>query len=111
MPRTIRFHLDEHIDPAVADGLRRRHIEVTTAAEAGLLGADDAVQLSFASAHTAAVVTNDSDFLRFQQRGEQHCGIVYCHQQARTIGEIISALELIWEALEPNEMSNRVEFI
>lgn len=39
MPRTIRFHLDEHIDPAVADGLRRRHIEVTTAAEAGLLGA------------------------------------------------------------------------
>ena len=32
-------------------------------------------------------------------------------QQARTIGEIISALELIWEVLEPDEMSNRVEFI
>lgn len=24
MARTIRFHLDEHIDPAVADGVRRR---------------------------------------------------------------------------------------
>lgn len=69
------------------------------------------MQLSFANLHGAAVVTNDSDFLRLQQRGEQHCGIVYCHQRSRTIGEIISALELIWEVLEPGEMSNRVEFI
>lgn len=32
----LRFHLDEHIDPAIADGLRRRGIDVTGAAGAGL---------------------------------------------------------------------------
>ena len=39
MPRTIRFHLDEHVAHAVADGLRRLGIEVTTTTDAGLLGA------------------------------------------------------------------------
>ena len=111
MPRTIRFHLDEHIDPAVADGLRRRQIDVTTSADTELLGADDDAQLSFANSHARVMVTNDSDFLRRNQRGECHCGIVYCQPQARTVGEIISALELIWEVLEPEEIAARVEFI
>ena len=35
MARTIRFHLDECCDPAIADGLRRRSIDVTTSQEAG----------------------------------------------------------------------------
>jgi len=30
MPWTIRFHLDEHVAHAVADGLRRLGIDVTT---------------------------------------------------------------------------------
>jgi hypothetical protein len=30
MPRTIRFHLDENCPRAVATGLRRRGIDVTT---------------------------------------------------------------------------------
>jgi hypothetical protein len=30
MARTNRFHLDECCDPAIADGLRRRQIDVTT---------------------------------------------------------------------------------
>jgi hypothetical protein len=33
--------LDEHVASSIADGLRRRNIEVTTTAEAGLAGADD----------------------------------------------------------------------
>ena len=33
MPRTIRFHLDEHSPKAVAEGLRRRGIDTTMAAE------------------------------------------------------------------------------
>ena len=35
MARTIRFHLDECCDPALAAGLRRRHVDVTTSHEAG----------------------------------------------------------------------------
>ncbi len=111
MIRTIRFHLDEHIDPAVADGLRRRHIDVTTAADAELLGADDHTHLSFAEIQRRVIVTNDSDFLRIHDHGVAHHGIVYCHQRTRTIGETIRALELIFEVLDPDEMSNRVEYI
>ncbi len=111
MARTIRFHLDEHVDSAVDDGLRRRSIDVTTSADAGLLSADDTDHLAFAVRHSRVIFTNDSDFLRLNDRGMHHPGIVYCHQQSRSVGEIIRALELIWEVLEADEMSDRVEFI
>jgi hypothetical protein len=35
MPTPLRFHLDEHVSPAVAEGLRRRGIDVTTTLDAG----------------------------------------------------------------------------
>src|SRR5207249_5818940 len=44
MPRTIRFHLDENCSKAIAEGLRRRGVEVTTTPQAGLLGATDEEQ-------------------------------------------------------------------
>ena len=50
MPRTIRFHLDEHVDLAIADGLRRRGIDVTTTHEVKLLGQPDAAHLAFVRA-------------------------------------------------------------
>lgn len=111
MRRTIRFHLDEHVDPAIADGLRRRRIEVITATEAGLLGATDEVHLAAANAEQRVILTNDSDFLRLHAQGRLHPGIVYCHQQSRSVGKIIRSLEMIWEVFEPEEMRNRVEFI
>lgn len=36
MLETIRFHMDENVNTAIADGLRRRGIDVTTTAKAGL---------------------------------------------------------------------------
>jgi hypothetical protein len=36
MADRIRFHLDEHVDPAIATALRRAGIDVTTTNEAGL---------------------------------------------------------------------------
>jgi hypothetical protein len=41
MARTIRFHLDENAHRAIADGLRRRGVDITTTPEAGLLNASD----------------------------------------------------------------------
>ena len=58
----LRFHLDEHIDSAIADGLRRRGIDVTTTAEAGLRGAGDEAHVAFALSEGRVVVTNDADF-------------------------------------------------
>ncbi len=111
MPRTIRFHLDEHCDPAIAAGLRRRGIDVTTTVEAGLLHASDQEHVSFALTGPRIIFSQDSDFLRLHAAGTAHGGIVYCRQQSRTIGEIIEGLALIWEILEPDEMRGRVEFL
>ncbi len=111
MARTIRFHLDEHADAAIADGLRRRGIDVTTTQEAGLLHASDIEHLAFLRAQGRVVFTEDADFLRLDAAGENHPGIAYCHQQTRSIGEILRALVLIWEILEPEEMRNHVEYI
>ena len=39
MSEQIKFHLDENVSSAIADGLRRRGINATTTAEVGLIGA------------------------------------------------------------------------
>jgi predicted nuclease of predicted toxin-antitoxin system len=111
MPRTLRFHLDEHVPSAVAAGLRRLGIDVTTTSDAGLLGADDPAHIAFALAQGRVLFSQDDDFLALASQGVEHAGIAYCPQQACSIGEIIRALELLWEVYEPAEMRNRVEYL
>jgi hypothetical protein len=107
----IRFHLDEHVDTAVAQGLRLRKIDVTTTAEAGLLGAPDEVHLAFALEQERVIFTQDADMLRLDARAVQHAGIAFCHQRSRSIGEIVRHLALMDACLSPKEMANRVEFL
>jgi predicted nuclease of predicted toxin-antitoxin system len=111
MPRTIRFHLDEHVAHAVADGLRRLGIDVTTSTDAGLLGSADADHIAYGLAQGRVIFTEDDDFLALAAAGVAHTGLAYCQQNTRSIGQIIRALELIWEVYEPDEMKNRIEFI
>jgi hypothetical protein len=107
----LRFHLDENVDPAVADGLRRRGVDVTTSQERGLLEAPDDQQLAFALAEKRVLVTHDEDFLAHAKAGAPHGGIAYCHPQLRSIGQIIAALLLIRDCLTADEMENHVEFL
>jgi predicted nuclease of predicted toxin-antitoxin system len=111
MPRTIRFHLDEHCDPAIAAGLRLHGVDVTTAPEARLLRSDDTAHIAFGMQTGRVVFTQDQDFLRLHATAVNHCGIAFCYQQTRSIGQIIASLLLIWEVYEPDEMANRVEFV
>ena len=111
MTASIRFHLDEHIHPAVAGGLRQRGIDVTTTLDAGVQGASDAEQLTFATSHERVLVTHDDDFLRLHQAGTPHHGIAYCHPLRRSVGDVIRGLVLIWELLSPDDMKNHVEFL
>ncbi|MGP0068073.1 MAG: DUF5615 family PIN-like protein, partial [Isosphaeraceae bacterium] len=69
MPRTIRFHLDEHCAHAIATGLRRHGIDVTTATDAGLLGASDDDHAAYALAEGRVIFTEDDDFLALNARG------------------------------------------
>ena len=41
MKRRVSFITDEHLPKAIAQGLRRRGVDVVTVAEAGMLGASD----------------------------------------------------------------------
>ena len=110
MADRIRFHLDEHVDPAIATALRRAGIDVTTTNEAGLRAKDDEAQLSFARAEDRVIVTRDQDFLRIASRAADHSGIVF-YTANKSLREIIEGLILIHEVMVPSEMMGSVEYL
>ena len=111
MARTIRFHLDENWHPTIADGLRRRGVDVTTMPEVGLLPASDEKQIAYALPLGRVIFTQDRDFLRLHAAVVPHAGIAYCGKDTESIGENITMLLLIWQIYEPEQMVNHVEFI
>lgn len=111
MPNRIRFHLDENVDPAVASGLKKAGIDVTTSQEASLLSKSDLAQLAFARAESRVLVTHDDDFLILNSEGIEHCGVVYCRKNTQPIGYIIRMLILLYEVAAPEELRNRAEYL
>ncbi len=111
MSERIRFHLDENVDPAVALGLRRYEIDVTTTKEVGLRGQSDDVQLKFIQEQKRVIFTQDADFLIIASNIFDHPGITYCKKGTRSIGEIIERLILIYEVMTPEELMGNVEFV
>jgi predicted nuclease of predicted toxin-antitoxin system len=111
MTREIKFHLDENVSNAIANGLRVRGIDVTTTPEQELISTSDEVQLKFASSQGRVIFTQDTDFLRLNQLIINHLGIVYCPQQTKSIGQIIQGLVLIWELLTTEEMVGHLEYL
>ncbi|MEK6260145.1 MAG: DUF5615 family PIN-like protein [Planctomycetota bacterium] len=111
MPGTIRYHIDESCRLSVARALREQGLDVTTTSEAKLLGATDDVQLVYASESGRVFFTNDSDFLAMHEAHVAHTGLVYCHQNSRTIGETVRLLVLLWELYDADEMVNRLEYL
>lgn len=62
---TLRLYADECVDARIVAGLRRRQVDVVTAADAGLVGErDDARHLAYAINLGRLVLTADHDFLR-----------------------------------------------
>jgi len=106
----IRYYLDEHIAGAVAQGLRRRGIEVLTLSEADMLGASDEEHITFAREESRTIVTHDEDFLRLAARAPDHAGVVYLPQR-RSIGETVRGLVLIADVLGAEGMWGHIEFL
>lgn len=107
----LRFHLDEHVPNAVANGLRRRGIDVTTTTDADLLNAADEEHLDYALAEQRVIFTNNRDFLRLAAAGMQHAGIVYAPPEKSRIGDVIRLLALLSELASPAEMANHIEYV
>jgi hypothetical protein len=106
----IRFYLDEHIPNAVAQGLRRRGVDVLTVQEAGRSGLSDPEQLAFALSERRLLITMDSDFLILASQGATHAGIAYA-RPTKTIGDLIGSAMLLYDVLTPDEVRNQVEFL
>jgi predicted nuclease of predicted toxin-antitoxin system len=107
----VKFYLDEHIPKAVAEGLRRRGIDVLTIQGAGRVGDPDRKQLAYAALKRRVLVTFDDDFLALDAAGASHSGIVFSQAGRRSVGELIESLVLIANVIEPGEMRNHIEFI
>jgi len=105
----MRLHLDEHVSPAIAIGLRRRGVDVTTTLEAGLRAASDEEQLRYATAQGRVVFTHDADFLRLHKRRMAHAGIVYCHQGQYSVGEVVRRLTALAHRRRRTDIRNQVE--
>ena len=69
----MRFYLDEDVPVAIAQALRRRKIDVLTAAEAGNTHASDRAQLDYAAKAGRCLVTrNVPHFVSLAEQAIQH---------------------------------------
>jgi len=111
----IRIYIDESVNIAVVEGLKRRGIDAFSAREMGNLGLTDQEQLIFANNQEAAIFSHDTDFLRIAVRWikeeRTHHGVIYCHQKDYTIGECIRRLKLLATILTRDDIINHVEFL
>ena len=105
----IKFLTDEHIPNAVANGLRARGVDASTAGEAEQVGVSDAALLAIARMQGRVVITADADHLRLHA-GVPHAGILFAPPDV-SIGRLIGGAMLMAEVLAADEMINQVEFL
>ncbi|MFQ5715425.1 MAG: DUF5615 family PIN-like protein [Candidatus Scalinduaceae bacterium] len=106
----LTFYLNESVNVAVGEGLKRRGVRVITARDIGNLGLSDKEQLNFAIKKNFVIVTHDDDFLSMSMK-LKHKGIIYVHQQKYNVGDLIRRLKYFWEIAEQKDMLNHVEFL
>jgi len=104
------FYINESVNIAVAEGLKRRGVKVITARDSGNLGLSDEEQFEYARKENLVIITHDDDFLSLAMDRE-HKGIVFVHQQKYSIGDLIRKLKLLWDVVEQKDMKNHVEFL
>jgi predicted nuclease of predicted toxin-antitoxin system len=112
---SVKLYMDVHIPRAITNGLRRRGVDVLTAQEDGGDRLEDPDLLDRASGHGRVLFSQDDDLLREaaqrQQKGIHFAGVVYVHQEKLPAGKIIDDLELIAKVYEPEDMTDRVEYL
>lgn len=106
----VRFLLDEHVDKAVAEGLRRRGIDARTVHELGRRGLPDESHVDWAWANGWVIVTGDRDYLRIASR-RQHGGIVFYRRRRATIGGLVRGLERILESETLESMRDEQRYL
>jgi hypothetical protein len=117
----LKFLLDEHVSPQVAEGLRRRskEIKVWGLAEwekGRLLGLSDALLLETAAAQELTLVTYDRKTIPpllkvWAEEFRDHGGVVFVDEKtipAPDFGGLIRALRLLWSEANQWDWTNRI---
>jgi predicted nuclease of predicted toxin-antitoxin system len=107
--------MDVHVPAAITAGLRHRQVDVLTSQDDGTVRFTDNELLMRATNLGRVLFTQDADFLqivtRWQAEGKPFCGVVYCHQLATGIGQIINDMMLVVEVMSLEELSFGVIFL
>jgi hypothetical protein len=120
----VKLLLDEHISPAVADGLRRRNrsLAVVCMAEWGdgeFLGQQDFVCLQQATAQGLTLVTCDRRTIPpllkiWAEEGRRHGGVIFVDEKTiapADTGGLVRALSELAKATGRWDWSDRVCFL
>ena len=112
---SLALYMDHHVATAIADGLRRRSVDVLAAEEDGKARASDSELLVRATELSRVLFSQDDDLLvlarEWQKGGRPFAGLIYAHQLSVTIGRAVRDLELMASLLDPTEMTGRIEFL
>ena len=104
VPSIVKFYMDVHVPRAV-----------TTAQQDGSGALSDNVLLLRAAFLGCIMVSQDDDMLRegarFQHEGIEFPGVVYAHQMAVSIGQMVEDLTLIAKSTEASEWFNRIVYL
>ena len=111
----LKIYSDESPNIKIIEGLKRRGVKIWSARDVGNLGLTDEEQLRYAYNERVCLFTTDDDFLKiaktWTEQGQEHYGIIYVHPLKLSIGECISALEIIACVLNEDEMRNQIEYL
>ncbi len=107
--------MDVHVHRAITDGLRQRGVDVLTSQEDGTRRFDDRILLNRAGELGRVLFTQDEDFLtetaQRLRNGEPFAGVIFGRQSEVTIAQYIADLELLAKACEPEEVTNRLQYL
>lgn len=118
----LKFLLDEHISPRVADGLRRRGIIALPISEwenGEYLGRDDSACLSRAAEKSLTLVTYDRRTIplllkAWADAGRNHGGVIFVDDKTirpSQLGALVRALAQLYRQAQGWDWQNRVCFL
>ena len=111
-----KLYLDENITPLVAQQLRRRGFDVSSAVEVGMLGKSDEEHLEYASHNSRILLTFDTGFIplatKWTSEGSHHYGVVISKEvKMEQIGELVRLCSRLLSQVELKNMADVVLFL
>ena len=113
----LTFYTDEDVNGLAITIARNLGVQIVTANDAGLLGADDPEHFAYALEHSCVLVMgNITDFIPMLRdwlaAGHDHPGIVFINSRHRQDSRLIAEELCIWyEAGTPDDMKNQTWWI